>query len=63
VNQASEETAYTLVGEGSNVYPDLQAAQTAALPAVARALADYVRARVRDGDAQACKEQPTPYEV
>jgi len=63
LNEASENTSYTLVAEGGDVYADLRAAQTAALPAVARALADYVRARVRSGDAQACKEQSAPYEV
>lgn len=63
MNEASEETSYTLVAEGGDVYADLQAAQAAALPAVARALADLVRARAGNGETLACKEQPEPYEV
>jgi hypothetical protein len=63
LNEASEETSYTLVAEGSDVYADLRAAQAAALPAVARALADFIRARAGTVKAQVCKEQPEPYEV
>jgi hypothetical protein len=63
LNQASEEIAYTLVVEGSNVYADLAAAQAAALPSVVRAIAEAIRARAAGGEAQVCREQPAPYEV
>jgi hypothetical protein len=63
VNQASEEIAYTLVVEGSNVYADLAAAQAAALPSVVRAVTEAIRARVAAGEAQVCREQQASYEV
>ena len=63
MNEALEETSYTLVAEGGEVYADLREAQAAALPAVARALADLVRARAGSGGTPACREQPEPYEA
>ena len=63
LNQASDDTSYTLVAEGSDIYADLSMAQAAALPAVARALADLIRARAGNGEHRACKEQPAPYEA
>lgn len=63
MNQASEEVAYTLVVEGSNVYADLAAAQAAALPSVVRAVTEAIRARAVAAEAQVCREQQASYEV